>query len=155
MKQSNQVFKILMFPVGSLNLAFSINFVRKVIKYTPVIGSGLNHFGVANIDNREITVVDLYKRLFKNSSKFSNSETGYLILAKNSAGESFGVRVEQAPSLIDLPGDKIRALPESYRRADTLSISTHVAIIDHHQEKLTIFLVNTDELVPPIAASTR
>lgn len=155
MTQSNQLLKVVMFPVASLNLAFSIHSVRKVTKYTTVLGSGLNDYGVATLDDQEITVVDLHKRLFNSPQPRNSASGGYLIIAKNSVQESFGIVVAKTPTLLDLPLSQIRALPESYRLADTLKIATHVAIIPQKAEEFTIFILDADQLVPPIATSIK
>ncbi|ELR98794.1 chemotaxis protein CheW [Gloeocapsa sp. PCC 73106] len=150
MSANNKLLKIVLFKVGSLYLAFNIDAVQKVTRYTPVLSSGLNHFGVVSLDDREITVVDLHKRLFHTPQPRPTTTGGYLLLVKNSQGESFAIVVGETPSLIDVPTSQVRALPESYRRADTLEIATHVTILSRGGEKLTAFLLDTDQLVPPI-----
>lgn len=154
MSANNQTLKILLFRVGSLYLAFHINSIQKVTRYTQVLGSGLNHFGVANVDDREITVIDLHKRLFHTSQPRSSAIGGYLLLVRNSFEESFGVVVGESPTLIDVPVSKIRSLPESYRKSDTLEIATHVIAIIQGEERLTAFLLDADHLVPPVQHAT-
>ena len=144
-----QQIKLVVFGIGSLNLALHIESVQKVINYATVYSSGLNHVGVAHLGDREITVIDLHKRLFKSSHKESGSGK-YFIIAKNSIGEQFGIVVAATPTLIDVPLSKIRALPESYRRADTLEIASHVTIIPQAAASLTVFLLDADRLVPPV-----
>ncbi|MGH2416392.1 MAG: chemotaxis protein CheW, partial [Microcystaceae cyanobacterium] len=77
----------------------------------------------------------------------------YLILAQNSISEQFGILVADTPLLSDVPIAQIRALPESYRRADTLEIASHVTILPQSDASLTVFVLDVDRLVPPINAS--
>ncbi|AFY77713.1 chemotaxis signal transduction protein [Pleurocapsa sp. PCC 7327] len=149
--QSQRSIKLLTFSVGKLNVALPVDLVKKVVNYTPIYGSGLSHLGVARIDDREITVVDLHKRLFNASQLIPSGSRGYLIIARNSVGESFGILVGQAPSLHDVPISQIRALPASYRRADTLEIASHVTVISHKEESLTVFILEVDRIVPPVS----
>lgn len=148
-KQVTKSLKFLLFKVGKLNLALSINEVQKVIQYTPVYGSGLSFFGVAHLGEQEITVVDLHKRLFNESQAIQSGTKGYLILAKNKEGESFCIWIGEAPTLIDVPINQIRELPESYRRADTLKIASHVTVLQD-KESLTVFILDVDHLLVPV-----
>jgi purine-binding chemotaxis protein CheW len=149
--QSQRSIKLLTFSIGKLNVALPVDLVRKVVNYTPIYGSGLSHLGVARIDDREITVVDLHKRLFHVSQSMPSGLRGYLIIARNGVGESFGILVGQTPSLQDVPISQIRALPASYRRADTLEIASHVTVIFQKEESLTVFILDVDRLVPPVS----
>ncbi|MGK7872471.1 MAG: chemotaxis protein CheW [Xenococcaceae cyanobacterium] len=148
-QQVTALLKLVVFSVGSLNLALQIESVQKVINYRTVYSSGLNHMGVAHLKDREITVIDLHKRLFKSSQTRESDSGGYFIIAKNSIGEQFGILVTETPTLIDVPLSKIRALPESYRRADTLEIASHVSVIPQESASLTVFLLDADRLLPP------
>ncbi|NES01156.1 MAG: chemotaxis protein CheW, partial [Symploca sp. SIO1B1] len=46
------------------------------------------------------------------------------------------------------PLSQIRILPESYRRADTLDIASHVAVINQAGVALTVFLLDVELLLP-------
>jgi purine-binding chemotaxis protein CheW len=139
--------KLLLFSLGSLNLALPIDCVKKVVNYTPVYGSGLSAFGVANIDNKELTVIDLYKKLFKVSQSQISGQKGYLIIVLNSLGEYFGIWVQETPTLQDIVLSQLRVLPESYRRSDTLAIASHVMVIPQENNSKTVFLLDVDQLL--------
>lgn len=146
--QTHQSFsKFLLFDVEKLHLALSVDWVQKVINYTPVFGSGLSSFGVAHIDNQEITVIDLHQQFFKTSSEISPLQKGYLILTKTTIGETFALWVAQTPTLIDVSLSQIRLLPESYRRADTLGAASHVMLIPLKKETMTVFILDVDRLI--------
>jgi chemotaxis signal transduction protein len=141
------LLKFLLFQVGQLNLALSVDFVQKVINYTPVFGSGLSPIGIAHIGEQEITVIDLHKRLFRTSQKIVSERKGYLILSFAQTGETLALWTAQAPTLIDVPLSQIRTLPESYRRADTLDAASHVILIPDGEETMTVFVLDVDRLV--------
>lgn len=145
--------KLVIFPVSNLNLALHIDVVEKVINYATIFSSKLNHFGLVNIGDQEITVIDLHKKLF-NVSQGENvdnlEQKKYLVLAKNSFNESFGVILNEAPILLDVPLNKIRTIPSSYRHADTLAIASHVTIIPQQTGTLTVFILDPDELIIPV-----
>ncbi len=145
--------KLLMFNIGSLNLAVPVEFVVKVANYTNIYSSGLNHLGMAHVGDRDITIIDLHKRLFEVSQIPQSGEKAYFIVVRNNNGEQFGILVTTTPSLIDVPSSLIRALPESYRRADTLEIASHVAVIPQEDTNSTIFILDADMLLPKVAVA--
>ena len=145
--KKEQLVKLLLFTLGNLNLALSIDSVKKILNYLPVHSSGLGFTGITHLDEREITVIDLHKKLFRQSFKVAPNTKGYLILAKNSLGESFGIWVKQAPTLIDIYLSQMRVLPESYRRSDTLEMASHVLILPSESESTTVFVVDADHLL--------
>lgn len=147
--QSNKsLSKFLLFQVGKLSLALSVDQIQKVINYTPVFGSGLGAFGVAHIGDQEITVIDLHKQFFKTSQTIIPEQKGYLILSKSNLGETFALWVAQTPTLIDVSLSQIRALPESYRRGDTLGAASHVMLIPNQTETMTIFILDLQKIEP-------
>jgi chemotaxis signal transduction protein len=148
-QQENHRRKFLIFKTGQLNLALPVESVKKITHYTPMQGSGTTSVGLIHIDNHEITAIDLHKRLFKVAQP-SFEGRQFLILAKNSIDELFGILVSQTPSLVDLPLSQIRTLPDSYRRGDTLEIASHVTRVQQNEQLLTVFVLDVDRLVPPM-----
>ena len=139
--------KLLIFQTGSLNLALSVESVKKITHYTPMEGSGTGSIGLIHVDNQEITAIDLHKRLFKVPQP-SLEGRQFLILAKNSLEELFGILVSQTPSLVEVPLSQIRTLPDSYRQGDTLDMASHVTRLQDNNELLTVFILDVDRLVP-------
>ncbi len=147
---TTEKIKLLVFPIGSLNGALHIDVVQKVVNLSKVYSSGLNQYGMVNVEGKEITVIDLHKRLFDIPQPFTQEDKKYLLLAQNSADEKFGIIINNTPSLVDISLDNIRTLPPSYRQADTLKIASHVTVIDDEQENnLTVFILDPDELISP------
>ena len=147
--QAARLLKLVSFQIGSLNVALRIDAVKKIINRTTVYSSGLNHLGMAHVGNQEITVVDLHKRLFNVSQIQESGTQGYLILTK-SKSEPFGILVTETPTLMDVSLSHLRVLPESYRRADTLEIASHVAVIPPPTE-MTVFLLDVERILPRVA----
>jgi chemotaxis signal transduction protein len=144
----NSVIKLLVFDMGKLTLALPILQVQKVIKHQPIHGSGLSHINLTHLEDQEVAIVDLHQKLFKISQSQISSTTGYFIISKNITGEPLGIRVTEAPTLIDIPVANIRLIPDSYRRADTLAIASHVAVIPQKDDTaLTIFILDLKRLV--------
>ena len=143
--------KLLVFSIGNLKAALHIDSVQKIVNYTTIFGSGLNHFGLVTLGEEEIIVIDLHKKLFNKSEILQEEDKKYLLLASNSVGETFGILIKNAPELYDIPLNTIRIIPPSYRRADTLKIASHVTVIhSQEEEEKTIFILDPDELIKPI-----
>ena len=77
--QKDRAIKLLVFTMGKLNLALHIERVQKVIDRVPVYSSGLNHMGIIHIEDKEVTVVDLHKKLFKVKQNDDFNFKNYLI----------------------------------------------------------------------------
>lgn len=148
--------KLLIFRVGKLNLALLVDSVQKILRHSESYGTGVTAMGISHLgDSREITVIDLHKRLFKKSQSSQQKTQQFLILAKNSANETFGIIVSETPSLLDVPLSQIRVLPDSYRQSDTLDMATHVTLIAQNEENLMVFILDADQLVSPVTLDNR
>lgn len=145
----NSLVKLLVFEIGKLTLALPILQVQKVIKQQDVHGSGLSHINLSHLQHQEIAIVDLHQKLFGVSLTQSDS-TGYFIIGKNSKNvtdEPIGIVVKQTPTIIDIPLEQIRLLPDAYRRSDTLEIASHVTVITQSDKDLTIFILDLTRLI--------
>ncbi|NJN59581.1 MAG: chemotaxis protein CheW [Leptolyngbyaceae cyanobacterium SL_5_9] len=144
--QTESKLQLVVFRIGNLKLALRIEVVYKVVPFRSVHGSGLNSVGIAHVDHFEVTVIDLHQRLFKSSPKSSPVEEAVarLIVAISSSGELYGLPTAETPTLLEIPLSRIRVLPESYRRSDTLDIASHVAVVPQSGSTLTIFLIDGD-----------
>lgn len=147
-RQTNSLLKIVVFNMGSLSLALRIDSVYKVVNHSSTYGSGIGAVGVTHLGNSEITVVDLHQRFFRASQMNSANSTSYLIVVQNTTNELYGIPVDDTPALMEVPLSMIRILPESYRRADTLDVASHVAVIPQNGASLTVFLLDVDRLLP-------
>ena len=143
---SEPTIELVVFPIGKLNLALRIEVVYKVANYEPIDGGELGYIDVAYVDDQEITVVNLYQRLFKSRPSDESPASNRLLIAQNSRGELVGIPIVDTPKLIEVPQSQIRELPEAYRRADTFEIASHVAVIPQAGTKLTLFVVDVDQL---------
>lgn len=139
--------KFLLFAVGKLNLALSVDPVVKILPHTPSSGSGLSEMGLVNLENRSLTLVDLHRRLFRVSQPPTNRNRQYFILVKNRSGEEFCLLVNNAPTLMDVLPNQIRQLPDSFRQNDSLRCASHVLLVEEKSEKFTVFLLDPDLLL--------
>jgi purine-binding chemotaxis protein CheW len=145
--------KVLTFTVGSLNLALRLDPVSRILRHAPIYGSSPSSDGRIRIDERELPIVDLPRRLFHSSWLRAGNDTTpaiapFAILLRGSDGERVGLPIPAAPSLADIAIAAIRVLPPSYRQADTLGIASHVAVVPHGEGTLTLCLLDPIYLYP-------
>ncbi len=146
---STTSLRVVAFPVGQLTLSVPIESVYRVLSQVPVYGSGERGVGVAHLEDYELTVFDLEYKIF--THKNEESIQGSHIVVVQSHQEVLGLLVKQTPSLMTLPRDRVRVLPASYRKADSLSFCSHVAVVEQQeqeQESITVFLLDVDRLIP-------
>lgn len=149
--QTEPSLELVVFTVGNLKLALQIELIYKVAYYKPVHGSGLNPVGIAHVDDFEVTVINLHQRLFKASP--AEGAATCLVVIQSMTGELYGIPTADTPTLLEIPLSTIRVLPESYRRADTLGIASHVAVVPQPDSTtVTIFLIDRDRLFPHLPA---
>ena len=141
----NSSVKLLVFKIGKLTLALPISQVQKVIKYQDVDGSGLSHANQIYFGRQPITVVDLHQQ-FGVSRHPTSLAKGYFTVGKTTTGKLLGIAVSSSPSIVDVPSDRIRAIPEAYRRANSLRVASHVAIIVQSETPLTILILDLEQL---------
>ncbi len=142
-KESQNLVKLVVFPMGSLTLALPMKAISRVINMPEVHGSGLSPVGVTTVGNLQLTIIDLHRQLFQVSAPQRTGKGGYLIILPTSAGFPIGIPTAETPLLTDVPTGDIRALPEAYRQADTLSIASHLTRITLESgETQSVFLLD-------------
>lgn len=150
-KQSNSrdatFLKVVVFSIGNLKLALRIETAYKVLNQTPVYGIGSSGVGIANVGDRDVTVVDLHQQLFRSSNIDEGVNKGYLLIIQNKKGELYGIPVAGVPAVMEIPLTDIRVLPHSYRHADVFGFATHVCHIPQAEVPLTIFLLDVDQML--------
>jgi purine-binding chemotaxis protein CheW len=146
---ASTTLRVVTFPVGKLTLSVPIQSVYRVLSQVPVYGSGERGVGIAHLEDYELTVFDLEYQLFtqKNQEPIA-APTGSHIVVVQSETEVLGLLVKQAPTLMNLPRDRVRVLPSSYRKADTLGFCSHVAVVEEGEETKTVFLLDVNRLIP-------
>lgn len=145
--------QLLTFNVGTLILALPIQSIYKVIYYKAIHSNGVNAVSVTQMDDRDITVIDLHHHIFKSPLRSQATRAQpCLIVVQDPNHELHGLMTAGTPTLMDMSPANIRVLPEAYRRADNLGIASHVAIAPQGDTKLTIFLLDIGLLLQNSAA---
>lgn len=138
----------IVFAIAPLQVALPIAQVQRVIRQTEVFSSGLTHLGITHVGDYEVTVVDLYRRLFNRNLTPQPNQPIYQIILRSTQGDLLALPIDSPPELVDVPQTAIRLLPAAYHRQnDTLSIAKQVAVIPTPTGTQTIFLLDTQTLI--------
>lgn len=149
MPSRNTSVRVVAFKIHTLNLGVPMPSVARVLYEVPVYGTGQNGIGITHLGEKELTIIDLKQQLF--GSSYLNSTASerplvgsHVIVAQNQAREQCGLLLDTAPTLIDVPPNSIRVLPDSYRRAE-LGFCNYVAVVP--ETALTMFLLDINCLI--------
>lgn len=126
-----------------LNFGVAIHQVQRILNQTTVYGSGTTVAGFVENADTQITLIDLGKLIFGQPAQ----ATGYLVVLKAKHGGSFGIPIQQSPSLVELPADQLKPLPASYRAMDTLGIASHVGKAQGDDGEQVVFMLDLDRLI--------
>ena len=136
--------RLIVMSLGELTLACRIESVYKVVSHSQVHSSGLGYTGVTHIDDHAVVVIDLHHKLFNIPTA---NKHGYFVILKPQVGDLLAIPVTTSPNLMDIQRDHIRILPESYQQSDTLAIASHVAVVPHGEDTLTLFVIDENTLI--------
>ncbi len=142
------LLRVILFSIHQIQLALPISVVLKVISCPPVTPSAQEGLGLIDLGDQTITVVSLFHRLCPQDQPHT-LQRRFVILTQTQMGEICGLLVDTPPNLLEIPLDKVRPLPSTYRQTDPLGmVSSHVAVLPQEdQEPLQIFLLGMGQSV--------
>ena len=143
-KKKEETLKFLIFTMGNLNLAMGIDSVVRIIRLPKIHRSGDKLLGIATHEDREVLVIDLYKRIYGVEANISK---GFLVIF--GGGHSlYGITIASLPNVQDVPVTSLQPVPSEYRERDTLGISSHMMQVSiKKSEPQTVFLLDSDLLL--------
>jgi chemotaxis signal transduction protein len=131
--------KIMVFKVEELLIGLNLEGVQKVIAMPTVHKGGNPFLGVAQVEDRQIVVIDLYHTIYGTSVQQGK---GYFIIVK--AGDKrYGLTTATLPTMAQVPLTDFCPVPAEYRDRDTLGIADRMAqvALDKNQVS-TVFLLD-------------
>lgn len=147
---SPDLLRVIAFAIGRIQLALPISVVLKVLSCPTVTPSAQAGLGLIDLGDQTITVISLFHRLCPQEEGLT-LQRRFVILTQTQLGEICGLLVDVPPNLMEIPLDRVRPLPSSYRQSDPLGrVSSHVAVLpqdDDDQEPLQIFLLGMGQSV--------
>ncbi|GBO55441.1 hypothetical protein APA_3592 [Pseudanabaena sp. lw0831] len=130
--------------MADLNLAIGIESVVRIIPLPKIHRSGDKLLGIANYEEQEVLVIDLYKRIY---GQELNLAKGFLVIF---AGQNslYGLTIAALPNVEDVPVNSLQLVPPAYRDRDTLGIASHMMQVSiKKSEPQTVFLLDSELLL--------
>ena len=87
---------------------------------------------------QDVEIVDLQHRL----TGIEISDFNAIVIFTGAACQLYGIPIETVPSLLTIPLDRIRTIPQQIRTKNPLGIASHVAMISNSDLELTIFILS-------------
>ncbi len=86
---------------------------------------------------QDVEIVDLHHRL----TGIEIANFNAIAIFTSTDGQLYGIPIETVPSLMTIPIDRIRTIPQDLRTKNPLGIASHIAIIANADLELTIFIL--------------
>jgi chemotaxis signal transduction protein len=132
-EQKRQVvptIELVMFEVAQLNFGIPMTKVNRVISNV-FIGEDFSL-------TQDVKILDLHHRL----SGIEISNPNAIAIFTGTDRQLYGIPIETAPTLISIPLDRIRTIPNDVRQSNPLGIANHIAMISTENTELTIFILS-------------
>ncbi|WP_295616971.1 hypothetical protein [Chamaesiphon sp. GL140_3_metabinner_50] len=128
-------------PVGSISIELVIFEIAEVSFGIPM--TKINRI-ISNVFlgedyslTQDVEIVDLHQRL--TGTEIANFNA--IAIFTGTDGQLYGIQIETVPSLMTIPLDRIRTIPQQIRTNNPLGIASHIAMISNSQLELTIFIL--------------
>ncbi|MDJ0716991.1 MAG: chemotaxis protein CheW [Prochloraceae cyanobacterium] len=153
-----ELLQVIVFTIQNYFFALPVEKVLKVIICPPIESNMSNGVGVANLEAETLTVIDLNfyflqpflgSKTIETSNDRNDYSRRFLIKIQIKTGEAYGIIVDRAPSLADIPLTTIRPLPLSYRQESKISFVSHIAILPQpeSEKEREIFLLGMEQML--------
>ncbi|ARV57415.1 hypothetical protein BZZ01_01120 [Nostocales cyanobacterium HT-58-2] len=151
MYNESQVDKFILFKVADYLLALPINDVLRVVNFSPANSKRLPKMGLVQIGQYMIKVLNLHQQLDSDAFPSSSDNPTFMVVARNSQGELYGISVDEPPDLVELPPETIRSLPHfSSHSKPIIEMVSHVAVLPQKEDIQTIFLLDLKRIAEPV-----
>jgi chemotaxis signal transduction protein len=149
-KKKEATLKFLIFTMADLNLAIGIESVVRIIPLPKIHRSGDKLLGIANYENQDVLVIDLYKRIY---GQELNLVKGFLVIF---AGQNslYGFTIAALPNVENVPVNSLQSVTAAYRDRDTLGIASHTMQVSiKKSDPQTVFLLDSELLLKMAVSS--
>jgi chemotaxis signal transduction protein len=142
-KKKEETLKFMIFTMADLNLAIGIESVVQIIPL-PKIHRGDKLLGIANYEDQEVLVIDLYKRIY---GQVLNLSKGFLVIFTGKTS-LYGITIATLPNVENVPVNTLQPVLSAYRDRDTLGIASHTMQVSIKKSApQTVFLLDSELLL--------
>jgi chemotaxis signal transduction protein len=143
-KKKEETLKFMIFTMADLNLAIGIESVVQIIPLPKIHRSGDKLLGIANYEDQEVLVIDLYKRIY---GQVLNLSKGFLVIFTGKTS-LYGITIATLPNVENVPVNTLQPVLSAYRDRDTLGIASHTMQVSIKKSApQTVFLLDSELLL--------
>lgn len=143
MDDESQIGKFIVFKIADYLLGLPISDVLKVVNVSPGNSKKLTTMGLVQIGKYMIKVLDLHEHLVSDGLDHRVDNPSFMVVTNDSQGELYGISVNEAPDIVELPLLTIRSLPKSsIHSKPIIQMVSHVAVLPQKEDIKTIFLLD-------------
>jgi chemotaxis signal transduction protein len=137
--KATAALKVMVFKVEELFIGLKLEGVQKVVAMPTVHKGGNPFLGVAQVEDQQMVVIDLYHTIYGVSLQQGK---GYFIIVK--AGDKrYGLTTATLPTMAQIPLTDLCPVPAEYRDRDTLGIADRMAQVALDKNQVaTVFMLD-------------
>jgi chemotaxis signal transduction protein len=121
--------ELIIFDIGEVSFGIPITKINRVIS-SIFIGEDFSL-------TQDVEILDLHHQLTGISLATPNA----IAIFTGDRKKLYGIPIDTVPTIVCIPLDRIRALPDEIRTNDSIGIATHVAMVSDPELELTVFIL--------------
>jgi chemotaxis signal transduction protein len=145
--QTETIHQAIEFRLHQEWFALPINAIQKIIPLSKVYGDPKGTgISLTNYEGQELLVIDVSHQIFGNAPSLDSdaTEQRFLAVLANSTGESIGLPIDSAPSVLRVPESALTVLPETYIKQGNINCISSRMI--QMSDRPPLFLLDPDLL---------
>jgi chemotaxis signal transduction protein len=127
--QSTSKIELIIFDIGEVSFGIPITKIDRIISNV--------HLDQDHTLTENFTILDLHDRL----TGISIVNPTAIAIFTTDQQQSFGIPIDTVPTLLAVPLEVIRTIPNEFRITSPLGIASHLAIVPMSMTQLTIFIL--------------
>jgi chemotaxis signal transduction protein len=127
--QSTPKIELIIFDIGEVSFGIPITKIDRIISNV--------HLDQDHTLTENFTILDLHDRL----TGISIVNPTAIAIFTTDQQQSFGIPIDTVPTLLAVPLEVIRTIPNEFRITSPLGIASHLAIVPMSMTQLTIFIL--------------
>jgi chemotaxis signal transduction protein len=121
--------ELIVFDIGEVSFGIPIAKIDRIVSSI--------HLGEDYTLTQNVEILDLHHTLSGTALSHPNA----IAIFTGDDRQLYGIPIDTVPTLMAVPLDRIRELPNDFRANNPLGIATHIAIISDSIADLTIFIL--------------
>jgi chemotaxis signal transduction protein len=121
--------ELIVFDIGEVSFGIPITKINRVISRI-FIGEDFSL-------TQDVEILDLHQQL----TGVSLSTPNAIAIFTGDRQQLYGIPIDSVPTIVCVPLDRIRTLPEELRTNSSIGIATHVAMVSNPEIDLTVFIL--------------